>query len=129
MAYFWWSGGEFFFDTQPKFVRKTHTSSIYVLFISIEFPQLLSHLFGMHKQTWAKQRAQCGKCNIWLNDRSELKKHLEEHPTEAHKCPHCEKISPTANALKCHIRGVHAERSHKCGSCDKSFRNVTALKV
>lgn len=90
--------------------------------------QLLDHLFNVHRQKWA-QRVQCGRCNIWLNERADLAKHLRTHPAEVHKCPNCDKISPTANALKCHIRAVHSERTHKCSLCEKVFRTVTAMKV
>lgn len=51
------------------------------------------------------------------------------HTSEPRKCPHCDKISPTRNALTTHIRGVHTERTHKCHLCEKSFKAATALKV
>lgn len=90
--------------------------------------QLLDHLFHVHRQKWA-QRVQCGRCNIWLNERADLAKHLKSHPAQVHKCPHCDKISPTANALLCHTRAVHSEATHKCTLCEKVFRTITALKV
>lgn len=90
--------------------------------------EILSHLYHVHRQNWAKG-AQCEKCDIWLHTRKEFQAHQQLHRTQVHKCPQCEKISPTANALKCHIRGVHAERSHKCKSCDKAFRSATEMKV
>lgn len=90
--------------------------------------EIFNHLYNEHKQSWAKG-AQCEKCNIWLHTRNEFRKHQLIHRTQVHKCPQCDKISPTANALKCHIRGVHAERSHKCESCDKAFRSAAEMKV
>lgn len=95
------------------------------------FVQLKSHLSSVHKQgpQKPKQKYQCDICLKFYSSQGSLYTHKLTHSTEIHKCTLCDKISPTAAALVCHMNAVHVEKKLKCTLCDKTFKLAPALKV
>lgn len=92
-------------------------------FLSVLKEHALSHIES--KLT----KVQCDICGNWAKNTSALRKHKYLHDQQSKKCPHCDKIKPNENALKCHIRISHSAPKHQCIYCDKAFSRPKALRV
>lgn len=93
--------------------------------------QLTVHSRKVHEQgpVKPKQKFQCDVCSKWYASKGILTTHKLTHSSGPQKCTLCDKISPTAAALNCHMRAVHVEAKYNCHLCEKTFKLAPALKV
>lgn len=90
------------------------------------------YLLLQHQRTHDDRKlsqVQCDICNKWLKNRYILTTHKKSHKQTPKKCPHCNKIKPTEQALRSHISTTHSIPKHKCTICSKSFTRPKSLKV
>ncbi|XP_063837093.1 zinc finger protein 675-like isoform X1 [Ostrinia nubilalis] len=60
----------------------------------------------------------CGKCFLLIE---RLRVHVQMHSENAIKCDSCDKILPTKQALKSHIRYAHEKKLYACSICNEAF--------
>jgi len=70
----------------------------------------------------------CTFCNVCIDDRSKLQKHLEEHGVNRlFKCSVCKRSFNRSNNLRNHVKRHKAKQPFACSVCDFQFPNVTEL--
>lgn len=90
---------------------------------------LLQHLKVHAEMT--EPKVFCQLCGGSYKNAGLLRRHMVIHKDSEKRfqCPKCPKISPTRNALACHIKAVHNYTVHKCHMCGKEFKRGAALTV